>query len=98
MDEDNMQTVNYRLTNIEKTLNELKNVVLENKLQARDIQTMNTKVDELEQSFITLENRVRILEIEPDKEKASKWEFIVDSIFKACVLGVISMALAKLKL
>ena len=93
----NFQTIDYRLTNIENSLTELKNVVLENKLQARDIKEISEKVVENKNRINELEERLRILENAPQKQKAEKWQFVLDYTFKTVVMAAISYILIKFK-
>lgn len=86
----NIGTINYRLTNIEATLAELKTVVLENKLQEKEIKDIKEKLVECLQAFNSHDKRIRNLEIQPVKDKASKWQTVSDTVFKwviAVILG-----------
>lgn len=86
----NIGTINYRLTNIEATLAELKTVVLENKLQEKEIKDIKEKLVECLQAFNAHDRRIRNLEIQPVKDKASKWQTVSDTVFKwviAVILG-----------
>lgn len=81
-DKENIGTINYRLTNIESTLTELKTVVLENKLQEKEIKDIKEKLVECLQAFNAHDKRIRQLEIEPVQDKAKKWQTITDMVFK----------------
>lgn len=79
---DNIGTINYRLTNIESTLAELKTVIVENKLQEKEIKDIKEKLIECLQAFNAHDKRLRALEIKPIQDKASKWQTITDMVFK----------------
>ena len=93
---DNDKIINYRLTNIESTLAELKTVIVENKLQEKDIKDIKGKLIECLQAFNAHDKRLRTLEIQPVKDKASKWQTISDAVFKwviAAILGYFAFKL-----
>lgn len=86
----NIETVNFRLTSIEATLSELKAVIVENKLQEKEIKDIKEKLVECLQAFNSHDKRIRNLEIQPVKDKASKWQTVSDTVFKwviAVILG-----------
>lgn len=78
----NIETVNFRLTSIEATLSELKAVIVENKLQEKEIKDIKEKLVECLQAFNSHDKRIRNLEIKPIQDKASKWQTITDMVFK----------------
>lgn len=88
--ENDTRIINYRLTNIESTLAELKTVIVENKLQEKEIQGIKGKLDEALQAFNSHEKRIRNLELEPVKSKADKWQTITDTVFKWVIGAAIS--------
>lgn len=97
--------IDFRLTSIEKTLSELKDVMLENKMQARDIQELNKQQRELidainahEKRIRDNENDIKDLKNRPVQEKAQKWQFIMDYLFKAVVAIAAGILLAKIGL
>lgn len=98
MNNQNGGTIGYRLSVIEKTLSELKDVVIENKLQQRDISDLRDKMDEILSAINAHEKRIRLVEDRPLKEKADKWQYIVDYIFKGIVSVAIIAFLAKLNI
>lgn len=89
-EENDTKIINYRLTNIESTLAELKTVIVENKLQEKEIQGIKGKLDECIQAFNSHEKRIRSLELEPVKYKAGKWQTITDTVFKWVIGAAIS--------
>jgi hypothetical protein len=94
MNEFNEDTFDYRLCSIEKTLAELKDVVLENKLQARDIASLKDLIKENTDIIDLHEHRIRELEIAPSISKASKWEHYVkmfmELVFSAAVIAILT--------
>ena len=82
--------INYRLASIESTLAELKTVIVENKLQEKEIQGIKGKLNETLQAFNSHEKRIRNLELEPVKYKADKWQTITDMVFKWVIGAAIS--------
>lgn len=90
--------LDFRLTNIENTLNELKNVLVETKLQQRDIDDLKKMQQETLEAINSHDKRIRNLEIAPDKDKASKWELIADYLFKGILGAVVVVILAKIGL
>lgn len=96
--EENFKTVNYRLSNIEKTLSELKDVVLENKLQARDIKDLSAKISNISDMLQNQERRIQTLETRPTQEKAERWQYIVDYIFKGIIAFIAGLIVIKLNL
>lgn len=87
--------INYRLTNIESTLAELKTVIVENKLQEKEIQDIKGKLVECLQAFNAHDKRIRNLELEPVKNKADKWQTISDMVFKWAIGAAIGFAAIK---
>lgn len=95
---DDKDVWDLRLTNIENTLHEMKNVLVETKLQQRDIDDLKKMQQETLEAINSHDKRIRNLEIAPEKDKASKWETIVDYILKALLGAVIVVILAKIGL
>lgn len=91
----NIETVNYRLTSIEATLSELKAVIVENKLQEKEIKDIKEKLVECLQAFNSHDKRIRNLEIKPIQDKASKWQTITDMVFKWAIAAGIGVFAVK---
>jgi hypothetical protein len=94
-EQNDTKIINYRLTNIESTLAELKTVIVENKLQEKEIQDIKGKLVECLQAFNAHDKRIRNLEIEPVKNKADKWQTISDMVFKWVIGAAIGFAAIK---
>lgn len=86
-----METLNYRLEQLEKSVSELKNLLVDSKLQDKDIETLKTDVS-------SLETRVCNLEKAPAETKASWFNKCVDIIFKLAITAGVSIVLAKIGL
>lgn len=97
MDEE-AKAINYRLSNIEKTLAELKDVVIETKLQQKDIDDLKSREDEILNAVNCHDQRLRILENRPTQERANRWTTITDTIFKLVTTALVSFALLKIGL
>ena len=91
-----MSTVNFRLAQIEESIKDLRTVVLETKLQERDIKDLNEQQTELLQAINAHDARLKTLEQKPLKDKADKWQYIMDYIFKAGVTAAVTYVLLKM--
>ncbi len=88
-------TIDFRLRQIEKSIEELKNVLVQSKIQEHDINTMQCQQNDLKDSVKSLESRVTTIENRPVHEKAQKWQYISDFIFKTCVSAAVIGMLVK---
>ena len=86
-----METLNYRLEQLEKSVSDLKNLLVDSKLQDKDIETLKTDVS-------SLETRVGNLEKAPVETKANWLDKCVDIIFKLAITAGVSIVLAKIGL
>lgn len=93
--ENNIQTINYRLDRLEETLSQLKDVVISDKLQQRELDFMKTKLAELTEVVNTQGNRIKDLEIRPAIQGADRWKQIVDATFKFVIGAVLSFIALK---
>ena len=89
-------TVNFRLSQIEDSIKDLRTVVLETKLQERDIKDLSEQQTELLQAINAHDARLKSLEQKPTQEKAAKWQYIMDFLFKVLVAATITYVLSKL--
>lgn len=92
------ETVNYRLEKIENSIEELRKVLVDSRIQAHDIEDMKSDILRHEGKFDKLENKVHELEVKPTKEKADKWQYILDYVFKSIVAVAIGTILVKVGL
>lgn len=84
-----METLNYRLEQLEKSVSELKSLLVDSKLQDKDIETLKTDVS-------SLETRVGNLEKAPAEAKASWFDKVVDIIFKLAITAIVGVFLTKI--
>lgn len=89
---ENDTLVNYRLSQIEGTLNKLVVLLEDNKMQQRDIDDLKEDVAENREAINAHEKRISALEKAPLQAKADNWQKVVDSIFKG-VLTIAGLAL-----
>lgn len=86
-----METLNYRLEQLEKSVSELKELLVNSKLQDKDIETLKTNV-------AGLETRVSNLEKAPAEAKASWFDKALDIVFKLAITAIVGIVLAKIGL
>ena len=86
-----METLNYRLEQLEKSVSELKELLVNSKLQNKDIETLKTDVS-------NLETRVGNLEKAPAEAKASWFDKGLDIVFKLAITAIVGIVLAKIGL
>lgn len=91
-------TVNFRLSQIEDSIKDLRTVVLETKLQERDIKDLTEQQTELLQAINAHDARLKTLEQKPIKDRADKWQYIMDYIFKTAVAAAVTYVLLKLNI
>ena len=92
------ETVNYRLEKIENSIEELRKVLIDSRIQAHDIEDMKADIIRHEGKLDKLETKTQELELKPTKEKADKWQYILDCIFKSIVAVAITVILVKVGL
>lgn len=95
---DEHTVLEFRLSNIEKSLSEMKDLFLEAKLQQKDIDGMKKTQEETICAINAHDTRLRKLEAAPEKTKASKWDVISDYIFKGILGAVLITILTKVGL
>ena len=81
--------LNYRLEQLEKSVSEIKSLLVDSKLQDKDIETLKTDVS-------SLETRVGNLEKAPAEAKASWFDKVVDIIFKLAITAIVGVVLTKI--
>ena len=86
-----METLNYRLEQLEKSVSELKELLVNSKLQDKDIETLKTDVS-------NLETRVGNLEKAHAEAKASWFDKGLDIVFKLAITAIVGIVLAKIGL
>lgn len=86
-----METLNYRLEQLEKSVSELKELLVNSKLQDKDIETLKAEVQDLDK-------RVDYLEKSPAEVKASWLDKAVNIVFKLAITSIVGIVLAKIGL
>lgn len=84
-----LDTINYRLTRIEDSLNEMKGLMTELRLQARDISELRDSVTECKNAINAHDKRIRLVEQMPADRAASRWNYIADYIWKFVIAGIV---------
>lgn len=88
----NEDTIQFRLSSIEKSLEDLKSYIIETKLQQKDIDLIYKKLEHLETEVGTL--NIRLDKIE--KKPAKKLDEIMSYIWYFVISGVIGYIFAKI--
>ena len=99
------EMIEYRLDKIDTALEELKEIVIESKLQRNDINLLKEEIDELQTSTnkrldkhsnqidtlcINLNSLNNSFETKDLKKDAGKWRYVMDYVFKLIITGIIS--------
>lgn len=88
----NENTIQFRLSAIEKSIEELKSYIIETKLQQKDIDLIYKKLEHLETDVGNLNTRLDKLE----KKPARKFDEIISYIWYFLIGGAIGYLLLKL--
>ena len=94
----NIQTINYRLDKLEETLSQLKDIVVNDKLQQKELEIVKTKLADVMATLDAQEERLKNLEIQPVAQQAAKWKQIADAAFKFAIGAGLSYIAVKLGL
>ena len=86
-----METLNYRLEQLEKSVSELKELLVNCKLQDKDIETLKAEAQDLDK-------RVDNLEKAPSEAKANWFDKTLDIVFKLAITAIVGIVLAKIGL
>ena len=92
------ETIDFRLDKIEKAIEELKSIVVESKIQRHDIDDMKSDILKWENKIDTLEIKMRAIESRPEKERAQKWQYIIDYVLKTLIALAVGALLVKMGL
>lgn len=92
------ETVNYRLEKIENSIEDLRKVLIESRIQAHDIEEMKSDIAKVSGKVEGIETKLQILELKPTKEKAEKWQYIIDYVFKTLIALAVGALLVKMGL
>lgn len=97
-EEGSKELIEYRLSNIEKTLAKMETLLTANQLQDRDIQDLKKNQEELENAYNAHDQRLRKLEEAPAKQRAERWTQAVDTVAKIVLSAIALIVLAKIGL
>lgn len=91
----NLETINYRLTNIEKNLEDLKQLLItvpitQNavKLLENRIEAAENNIDTLHHEFQKIKDEIQDIKCIPLHKSAQRWQYILDYFFKGIVAFV----------
>ena len=95
---ESLDLIDYRLTSIETTLAEMKNLLLTTKLQNQRLDTLEDNQRKIETKVDKNEEEISSIKSFPTKEKADKFDSIVNLIFKVFITAVVSYVCIKIGL
>ena len=93
---ESLDLIDYRLTAIESTLAEMKNLLLTTKLQNQRLDTLEDNQRKIEKKVDKNETDIAKLKNRPNEEKANKFDSVVNLIFKIFITAVVSFACVKI--
>lgn len=91
-----VKTIEYRLDKIDTQLDALKTLMVDSKLQEKDIKSIYARIEKLEADQSEIREKLEELEDAPTKKSAMKWDFILDYIFKALVAAAVLFIFVRL--
>lgn len=99
----NEETINYRLTAIESTLSEMKDLLVQYKLQQEKIVQLDSKQKETDDRLDYIASRldevnckINDLQMKPVQASAKRWQHILDYGFKLIVGAAFAGLMVKL--
>ena len=95
---ESLDLIDYRLTAIESTLAEMKNLLLTTKLQNQRLDTLEDNQKKIETKVDKNEEEINKLQTLPTKEKAGKFDSVVNLIFKIFVSSLVTFFCIKIGL
>lgn len=87
MEQEDTKTIEYRLNNIEKSIEELKTYIVETRMQQKDIDFLFKSIEKINGRLETLE-----------KKPAARYEILVSHALTTLVGGLVGYMLFKLGL
>ena len=94
----NIETINYRLDKLEETLSQLKEVIINDRLQQRELELIKVQTSEIQAELNSQNERIKSLEIQPVRAQASRWNQIIEMSFKFVIGAILSFIAVKLGL
>ncbi len=103
MEQEKREMITYRLDRIDSTLEELKEIVVETRLQRNEIDLLKNEIEKSNKRVFSLLDKhstqidslfvvTNDLNNAEEKKAATKWKFIVDTAFKI-IIGAAIVAL-----
>ena len=93
-----IQTINYRLDKLEETLSRLSDLIVNDRLQQKELEMVRVKLAELTAAVNAHDDRLKILEMQPVTAQAARWKQIIDAAFKFAIGAGLSYIALKLGL
>src|SRR5574344_2822288 len=87
---ESLDLIDYRLTAIESTLAEMKNLLLTTKLQNQRLDTLEDNQRKIEKKVDKNEEEISCIKSFPAKEKAGKFDSVVNLIFKIFITSLVT--------
>lgn len=87
--ENNIGTINFRLAQIESSLQDVKDLLVSVKMAGKDIQELQSDYKNLEERVKKCEQDIADVRSIPDKKSAERWTFIVEYVFKFTVAAIV---------
>lgn len=85
--------IQFRLDSIDDQLKQMQDIIKSNILQDRDIEDLRQRMLLAESEIESIKTNISKLENQPTLEKATRWKYITDYIFKILVAaGVAGLA------
>ncbi len=93
-----IQTINYRLDKLEETLSRLSDLIVNDRLQQKELEMVKVKLAELTAAVNAHDGRLKTLEMQPVTAQAARWKQIIDAAFKFAIGAGLSYIALKLGL
>ena len=82
--------IQFRLDSIDEQLKQMQDIIKNNILQDRDIKDLNQRMLLAESEIACIKANVAKLANQPTVEKAERWKYITDYIFKILVAASVA--------
>lgn len=86
----NCATIEYRLDKIEETLSDVKEILVESKLQRKDIEDLNEDIEVINGRLSKHSQDIDEVKNKDVKKDAGRWRYIIDYLFKFIVAGLVA--------
>ena len=82
--------IQFRLDSIDEQLKQMQDIIKNNILQDRDIEDLRQRMLLAESEIACIKTKMDAIEHKPSEEKAARWKYITDFIFKGLVAAAIA--------